>query len=194
VSFERLTIGDAIAWVAALALVLFTAVDWYSTVQGNEFRSLQHEAAPHGAAGGEVSREVEGQAKLAAQAQEHNLWQEHRTIDRVILIVLLAAAALSALAAVLRVADRRFRSGLSPSAFAAAFTGLGALLVLYRIVQQPGDDTVTTLKSGPWLALIALGALGTGAAIARRAEREGRAWKDEPPPAPTEPTPRADPA
>ena len=184
-TFERLTIGDAIAWLAALALLLFTAVDWYSTVQGNEARQIQHDVTPQGALGGDVARDIQQQANETANGDEKNLWQEHRAIDRLILVVLLGAAFAAAAAAALRVADRRFKGWLTPSAIAALLAAAGALLVLYRLGNQPGDDAATTLKSGPWLALAALGVLGFGASLASRAERDGRAYKDpEPTPAP----------
>lgn len=179
-TFERLTIGDAIAWVAALALLLCTAVDWYSTVGGNEARQIQHDVDPsslQGALGGEVPRNIEQQAALAAQADEKNIWQEKRAYDRLELLVLLAAAVAAATAAVLRTAGRRYEGWLTPSAVAAMLAAAGALMVLYRVVQQPGDDQVTTLKSGPWLAFIALGVLGFGASLAWRRERDGSAWK-----------------
>src|SRR6185312_12783779 len=153
VTFERLTIGDAIAWIAALALLLFTAVDWYSTVQGNEARQIQHDVTPQGALGGDVARDIQQQANETANGDEKNLWQEHRAIDRLILVVLLGAAFAAAAAAALRVADRRFKGWLTPSAVAALLAAAGALLVLYRLGNQPGDDAATTLKSGPWLAL-----------------------------------------
>ena len=190
-TFERLTIGDAIAWIAALALLLFTAVDWYSTVQGNEARQIQHDVSPQGALGGEVSRDIEQQASQTAQADEHNIWQEHGAVDRLELIVLLGAAFAAATAAVLRVAGKRYDTWLTPSAIAALLAAAGALLVLYRLGNQPGDNDVTTVKSGPWLAFIALGVLGFGASLAAKAERDGKAWKEEP--APVSPGPSATP-
>jgi hypothetical protein len=190
-TFERLTIGDAIAWLAALALLLFTAVDWYSTVQGNEARQIQHDVTPQGALGGDVARDIQQQAQETANGDEKNLWQEHRAVDRLILVVLLGAAFAAATAATLRVGDKRFSGWLTPSAIAALLAAAGALLVLYRLGNQPGDDAATTLKSGPWLALAALGVLGFGASLAAKAERDGKAWKDEPEatPAPSPATP-----
>jgi hypothetical protein len=181
-SFERLTKGDALAWVAGLALLVVTAIDWYSTVFGNAAREIQHEVQNPG--GGPLSTDVTGtieqQAKLVANSQEKNLWQVHGAIDRVMLVVIVAAALCAALAAVMRVAARRYRGPLTPSAAAAILAGVAALLVLYRVVQQPGDNQVTTLKSGPWLAFAALGLLCLGASLAWRAERDGTAWKDAP--------------
>jgi hypothetical protein len=180
-SFERLTKGDALAWVAGLALLVVTAVDWYSTTLGNAARQIQHEVeAPGGPLGNSVTNTIQQQAKLVAQAQEKNLWQLHEAADRLILIVVLAAALCAALAAVMRVAGRRYSGSFTPSAAAAVLASSGALLVLYRTVQQPGDNDLTTLKSGPWLAFVALGLLALGAALAWRAEQTGAAWEDEP--------------
>jgi hypothetical protein len=180
VSFERLTKGDALAWVAALALLLVTAVDWFSTKLGDAARQIQHDVqVPNGPVGSDIPSTIKSQAALVAQAQEKNLWQLHGGIDRLILIVLLAAALCAAFAAAMRVADHRYGGGFTPSAAAALLAGFGALLVLYRIVQQPGDNQVTTVKSGPWLAFVALGLLCLGAALAWMAERDGSEYRDE---------------
>jgi hypothetical protein len=195
VSFERLTKGDALAWLAGLALLFVTAIDWYSTILGNAARQIQHDVqVPAGPLGSEIPSTIQSQAKLVAQAQEKNLWQVHGAVDRLMLIVLLAAALCAALAAVLRVAGRRFSGGFTPSAAAAVLAAAGIVLVLYRIVQQPGDNQVTTLRSGPWLAFVALGLVCIGASLAWRAERDGSAWKDGADPAAPERAPKPDPA
>lgn len=179
-SFERLTKGDALAWVAALAVVLVTAIDWFSTKLGDAARQIQHDVqVPNGPLGSEIPSTIQQQAKLVAQAQEKNLWQLHGGIDRLILIVVLAAALCATFAAAMRVAEHRYRGAFSPSAAAALLAGVGALLVLYRLVQQPGDNQVTTVKSGPWLAFVALGLLCLGAALAWRAERDGTAYREQ---------------
>jgi hypothetical protein len=188
VSFERLTKGDALAWVAGLALLLVTAIDWYSTILGNAARQIEHDVqVPSGPVGSDIPSTLKDQAALLAQGQEKNLWQVHGAIDRLILIVLLATALCATLAAIMRVAAQRYKGGFTPSAAAALLAAFGALLVLYRVVQQPGDDQVTTLKAGPWLALAALGLICLGASLAWRAERDGSVWKDADEPAAPEP-------
>ncbi|HEX6457657.1 MAG TPA: hypothetical protein VF032_01965 [Thermoleophilaceae bacterium] len=183
-SFERLTKGDALAWVAGLGLLLVTALVWFSTQLGDAARQIQHDAqVPAGPLGSQVPGTIQQQAAQVAQGQEKNLWQLHAAVDRLILIVLLAAALSAALAAVMRVAAHRYRGGFTPSAAAALLSGVGILLVLYRLVQQPGDNQVTVVKSGPWLAILALGLICIGASLAWHAERNGSAWKDEPEPA-----------
>lgn len=195
-SFERLTKGDALAWVAGLGLLIITAIAWWSSVLGDAARQIQHDVTvPPGPLGSDIPRTIQDQAKLVADAQQRNLWQTTGAIDRVILIVLLAAALTAAFAAIMRVAARRYRTSFTPSAAAAVLAAVGALLVLYRIVQQPGDNQVTTVKSGPWLAFVALGLLCLGASLAWGAERNGSAWKDdEPAPATPERAARPGPA
>ena len=144
-SFERLTIGDAIAWVAALALLLFTAVDWYSTVQGNEARQIQHDVSPSsGALGGEVQRDIQEQASLTAQADEKNLWQEKRAIDRLELLLVLATALTASAAAVFRVggqALRRLAHAERPGRAAVGGAGArDALPARQPAGRRPGHD------------------------------------------------------
>jgi hypothetical protein len=187
-TFARLRLADWVAMIAALALLFATAADWYSTRQGDEARRIEGLSRPHGAAGGEVERGVQEDARIVAEGQERNAWQAGGAIDRVILIVVLAAAAAAIAAGFLRAAGRRFEPPLTPSALAAGLAALGALLVLYRIVQQPGLDEGTTIHAGAPLAIAALGALTLACARGLRAEEEGAAFRELRQPEP-EPTP-----
>ncbi len=76
-------------------------------------------------------------------------------VDSVLLVLLFATVAFAAVAAFARAAGRRFEPPGTPSAAAALTAALAALLVAYRIVQQPGLDAGTTVKAGAWLSLIA---------------------------------------
>src|SRR5437868_6215323 len=180
-TFERLTHGGALAWIARLGLLFVTAIAWFSTQVGDAARQMQHDVnVPQGPIGSEIPSTIKQQAGLVANGQEKSLWQLHAGIDRLILIVLLAAAISAAFAAAMRVADRRYKGTLTASAAAALLSGVGAGLVLYRLVNQPGDNQVTTVKSGPWLAFVAPGLLCLGASLAWRAERDGTVWRGEP--------------
>jgi hypothetical protein len=201
VSLGRLRAAHWAAFVAALALLFVTAMDWYSTTGGDEARRIEELADPEGAAGGEVEREVQEDARIAAEGAEKNAWQADGAIDRVILIGLLATAALVVLAAFAARAPRapserpgeaapRAEGGDEPESppprgrerpgaprGAAAPIGLAgiaatvtALLVTYRIFQEPGFDATTTIKAGAPLALVVLGAIALASAIALRTE------------------------
>ena len=188
-SFARLLRADAIAMIAALALLLVMALDWYGTKAGDEARRVQAISQPEGATGGEVERTVRDRAKFAAQAQEKNAWQLDGTIDVIILLGLLATVGLAVGAAYARAAARRFGPPLSPSTLAALVAALTGMLVAYRLLNEPGLDVATTVKAGPPLALILLGVISLACLSAMRREEEGTAWRE---PAPAVPQPAGD--
>jgi hypothetical protein len=183
VTFERLTAGDWVAWVAALVLLVSTAVDWYGTTLGDEARRIEELAEPEGALGGEIEREVRADARIVAEGEERNAFQEDGFLDRLILLLVLASAALAFVAGIARAAGRRFEPPRTPSAVASGVAATATLLIAYRIVQEPGLDASTTVKFGALLALLASAALALGARASARAEHEGTAWHEEPTPA-----------
>jgi Kef-type K+ transport system membrane component KefB len=98
-------------------------------------------------------------------------------IDRVLLGLLLLTVFLPLLAAALRAQGRRFEPPLTPSAFAAVSAAATALLVAYRIVQEPGSNATTTVKIGPVLALVMLTGVALGAASAFQREADYTAMR-----------------
>jgi hypothetical protein len=181
VTFARLRAADWLAMIAALALLMVMAADWYSTVEGDQARKIE-QSVPNNVQGeaGQDLRDYKDQARFVAESQERNAWQPRGVIDGVILIVLLAAVALAIAAAFLRAARKRFEPPLTPSALAAAAAAVGALLVAYRIVQEPGVDSSTTVKAGAPLALIALGVITFAASRSLKHEEEGEAFRAVP--------------
>ena len=164
-SFRRLTAGHAIALVAALALLLVMAPDWWTDKTGEQEREFQHNAAP--SLSTQTSDSVAAQNAQAAEAHEKNAWQASGAIDRVILIGLLATAVLAIVAAYLRAAGRP--RGPSPL---ATLTGLvTAALIAYRIVQPPGLNEAAVVKWGAPAGLVCVGLIAFGSRLATRAER-----------------------
>jgi hypothetical protein len=176
VTFARLTRGDWLAAVAALALMLVMALDWYSTDAGVDARRIEQRPAPRGALAGEVDRRAQADAKLIADRAEANAWQAEPAADRVILFTLLATAALALAAAWLRAANVRFDRPLTPSALTALVALAAVLLLAARIVQKPGAEPGAVVKLGAPLGLVCAGAVALGARAAWRAERDGSAW------------------
>jgi hypothetical protein len=170
VTFARLRPSDWVVFVAALALLFTTAPDWYSTKTGEEARRIQEQAQPdEGATAGQVEREIEEDAGALAEGEERNAWQEDGVLDRLILIGLLASAALGVVAAFLRASGR----GLGAVGLAGLVACVTALLVVYRIIQEPGLDESTTVQVGAPLALGVLGVLAFACAMSlREAPRE----------------------
>jgi hypothetical protein len=194
VNFARLQRSDAVALLAAFALLFVMALDWYSTVDAEEGRRIENLSDPQGGAAGEIERRLDEEGRLAGESGERNAWQPFETIDGVILAVLVAAYVLTVLSAFLRAAGRRTEPPFTPAALGSATAGVGALLVAYRIWQEPGLDSFTTVKAAAPLAVLVLGVLALALATAYRGEESGRAWEHmeqadaaaaPPPPAPT---------
>jgi hypothetical protein len=177
-TFARLRLSDWVVFVAALALLFTTAFDWYSTEAGVEARKIQENARPaEDQPSGQAEAEVERAAGALAESKERNAWQEDGTIDRIILIALLVTAGLGVLAAFWRASGREAR-GLGPYGWAGISACITALLVLYRILQEPGFDELTTVQIGAPLALGVLGVFAFGAATSLR--QEGRPVSEQP--------------
>jgi hypothetical protein len=166
-SFARLHAADWVAFVAALALLLATAADWYSTEGGRQAREFEQGAPAQG-----EGAELADDAAAAAEGEERNAWQADGAIDRAILVALLGTAALTILAAFGRAAGRRSENGLGLTAWAGMAAALTALLVLYRVIQEPGFDEVNTVQYGAPLALGLLGVIAFACAMSVRAEEE----------------------
>jgi len=164
-------LGHAIALVGALALLLITAMDWYSTAQGDEARRIEEITEDtSGAEGGQVEREVNEDARIVAEGEEKNAWQADALIDRILLGLMLAAAVLAALTAIARAAGAKPTKGLGPAGLAALFAAAAAVLVAYRIIQEPGLDAGTNVKAGAPLALVALALIALGSSAAFKAD------------------------
>jgi drug/metabolite transporter (DMT)-like permease len=172
VRLERLSRGQVLAAVAALALLLTMAMDWYGSRVGDEARRLESNAVTRGVEAGEVGRAVKADAQAVAEREERNAWQATATIDRVIAFLLLLAIVASLASAVQRASGRRSLPPWTPSLLALGAALLGSLLVAYRIIQEPGVDDLTTVKIGPLLALVALAGVAIGSASAAQAEYE----------------------
>jgi drug/metabolite transporter (DMT)-like permease len=172
-TFARLRAADWVAFLAALGLLFATAADWYSTKGGEQAREFEQGAPARG-----EGAELADDAAAAAEAEERNAWQADAAIDRAILAGLLGTAALAIFAAFARAAGRRYEHGLSPTAWAGLAAALTALLVLYRVIQEPGLDDVTTIRFGAPLALGVLGLIAFACAMSVRAEEEGTEFRE----------------
>jgi drug/metabolite transporter (DMT)-like permease len=172
-TFARLRAADWVAFLAALALLFVSAADWYSTKGGEQAREFEQGAPARG-----EGAELADDAAAAAEGEESNAWQVDAGIDRVILVGLLGTAALAIFAAFTRAAGRRYEGSLSATAWAGLAAALTALLVLYRVIQEPGFDEVTTVQLGAPLALGVLGVLAFASATSVRAEDEGREFRE----------------
>jgi hypothetical protein len=179
-TFARLRLADWVVFVAALALLFTTAADWYSTEKGEEARRIQEQSQPDdGGSPGQVELEIEEDARAAAEGEERNAWQADGLIDRLILIGLLATSALGVAACFWR-ASGRASDGLGAFGLAGLAACITALLVLYRIIQEPGLDEATTVQAGAPLAIGVLGVVAYACATALRQDARPDADVDAP--------------
>ena len=175
--FERLARGHTVAAVAALVLLLVMAMDWYGSTTADLAHRVADTANTSGSQAGEAGRALKQDADQVIARDEKNAWQEERGIDRVLLVLLLLSVFLPLFAAGHRAAGRRWEPPWTPSAFAALAAVAAALLVAYRILNEPGNDLTTTVKIGAPLGLIALAAIGLGAAAAFQGESDWAALR-----------------
>jgi drug/metabolite transporter (DMT)-like permease len=172
-TFARLRAADWVAFLAALGLLFATAADWYSTQGGRQAREFE-EGAPARGEGAELADD----AAATAEGEERNAWQAEAAIDRAILAGLLATAALAIFAGFARAAGRRYERDLGPTAWAGLAAALTGLLVLYRVIQEPGADEVNTIQFGAPLALAVLGVIALACATSMRAEEKGTEFRE----------------
>ena len=163
--------GHAIALVGALALLLVTAMDWYTTELGDEARRIERITDDaSGAEAGEIDRRLNEDARFVAEGEEKNAWQVDGVIDRILLGLMIAAIVLAVLTAVERAAGAKATKGLGPAGLTAICAAAAAVLVAYRIIQEPGLDAGTNVKAGAPLAVLALAMIALGSSSALRAD------------------------
>lgn len=173
--------GHWVAGIGALALLLVMAMDWYSTATGDEARRIERLTEnPSGAEGGEIDRRLNEDAAIVAEGEEKNAWQVDALVDRILLVLMLAAIVLALLTWFTRALGARARpTGLGPAGLAALLAAFAAVLVAYRIIQEPGLDDATNVKLGAPLALLPLAMIALGASSALRADDEAHEEQEE---------------
>lgn len=163
----RLTQGQKIAGAAGLLLLISLWLGWYGVDLG-----------PAAAAVG-VSIDVTA-----------NAWEAFGMIDLLLFLTALAAIALAVLTATGRTADLP----VNPAQVAAGLGALSTLLVLYRIINPPGEGGIG-VEFGAFIGLLAAAGVAFGA---WRAMQEAPAAiaapaAATPAPAPAAPAPAASP-
>jgi purine-cytosine permease-like protein len=167
-TFLRLSRGELLAMIAALALLLVMATDWYTTKPGEVARDAASKVEPQ--VNVETVPSESKKLNTFADTQEKNAWQADGLIDRLILIALIAAVALALVAAWAKAAGKRLGPP-SPSALASVVGLVACALIVYRILQPPGLNAAAVVKAGAPLGLLCAGLLAFGSRVAVREER-----------------------
>jgi hypothetical protein len=157
---RRVRIGELVAGAAGVVLLASMFLDWYSVT-------------PELLVGG-VDKPASGV----------NAWGAFSIVDLLLALVALLGIALAASQVV-------GRGPALPVALAVVTTTIalaGSLLLLYRIINQPGPNEVISVDAGAWIGLAAGVAVFLGAWLSLSDERPRPA--DPPPPEPERrPTP-----
>ncbi len=182
---DRLSTGEKISAVSAILLFVFMFFDWFG---------VKVSGVPG------FSGSIEGGGGSA--------WD---TLDVIPLFLMLAIVAAIGVA-IVRLTDADLEPPISMNAIVAALGGFAVLLILYRIVDPPGSDSVSgvgvdiTLKLGIFLGLLAAAGIAYGGYSAMREEGAsfggeadrlsggGQPPADGPPPPPAQQPPPPPPA
>jgi len=164
----RLRLGHSVAFVAALALMFIMAGDWYSTADGVRAREIEHNVGKGLPGWGLVDRAAVDDARLEAEKAERNAWQVASFLDALVLVALLATVALAIAAAALQAAGRTFDPRRSPSSAAGAAAAAAFVLVVAQAAARLDPDSDDVFQVGLPLAVMALGAIALGSAMAVR--------------------------
>lgn len=99
-------------------------------------------------------------------AQSFNAWQSFAITD--VLVFIAAVGGIATLVA--QGTSRRPAPAVATAVAATAFAGLVLLLVVYRLINQPGDNSLVGIEPGAWLGLAALLAVFLGCGGSQRDE------------------------
>jgi hypothetical protein len=107
---DRLSTGEKIAGGSGVLLFIFMFFDWFKV-------------------------DVSGGEGLFSLSIGGNAWEAFSTIDIILMIVVIVAVGV----AVVRLSDAVFEPPFSLNAAVAILGGIAVLLILYRIIDPPGD-------------------------------------------------------
>jgi hypothetical protein len=180
----RLRLGDAIALLAAFALLFIMAGDWYTTSLGQEARDIVERQGTTQPGEGLFDEGAVEDARIEAEQAERNAWQISSVADLVVLLALLATIGLTLAAAALQAAGRQFPDiARSPRALAASAVLLTLVLLVLQAALRLDPDTDVVVAVGLPLAVGALGMIACGVGLALRDEREPATPDSSPAPA-----------
>jgi hypothetical protein len=138
VDVSRLNRGERIAGVAAVLLFIDLFLHWYSA---------------------NVSSQISRLAARAGVSTAVNAWDAFSTTDILLLLTIIVALAMVAMTAAGRIGDLPVSLALVTAALGALMT----LVVLYRIINQPGPNDFINVEYGAYLGLVLVAALTYGA-------------------------------
>ena len=169
----RLRLGELIAGIAGLILLLSMFMNWYSI--GGDFGG-----GPAGAFAQKLLDQGEISTSLTA-------WQAFSWLDLFLFFTGVVAIA----TAVLQMTQRTVAVPVAASVVTTELGLVATVWVLYRIVDQPGPNDVIGVSFGAYLGLLASGAIALGGYLSMREEGSGFAGSGPDGGIPAQPAPPA---
>lgn len=142
--FSKLRFGEVVAAASAVALFVFMFFSWYGV-------KVDFGGGP----GGEIAKSI---VKSSGVDTTVSAWKAFDTTDLFLLLVVIVAIGL----AVLTAAQVSVALPVTASVVTTALGALATLLVLYRILNQPGPNDLIEVKIGAYLGLVACAGIAIG--------------------------------
>jgi hypothetical protein len=146
---NRLRLGERIAGVCAVLLFIDEFLNWYSASASNVAKKL----------GVNLPAGVNETATASA-------WKAFDWVDLLMLLTIIVVLAWITLAAT----QRTVAMPVTASTIATALCAITTLVVLYRIINQPGPNDIVDVEYGAYLGLVLLLGMTYGGFAAMRDE------------------------
>ena len=144
---SRLRRGERIAAGAAVLLFIDMFLHWYKADIGNIVPGV-------------------GNLGISVPDAEASAWQTFSILDIFLLLVILVALGLAFLSAT----QRSVALPVAASVIVTVLGGIATLIVLLRLIDQPGPDGIVDIKLWAWVGLLLCAAIAYGGWTSMRDE------------------------
>jgi hypothetical protein len=149
----RLRMGEVIAAVSAFVLfVVLFFFKWYGVSVSSAFKKVTGVTIPN--------------VNLPGVSSSANGWHSLTILRWLILLTIIVAVGM----AILTMTQRSVALPVSASVIVTGLGALTAILILYRIINQPGPNDLVTVKVGAWLGFLSAAGVAFGGFQAMREE------------------------
>jgi hypothetical protein len=154
----KLRLGELIAGVSAILLFIVMFFHWYGIKTGLSSQ------------GSAIFKSITGQS--VGSTVGVSAWQIYSYTDLLLLLLIILAIGMVVLSAT----ERSAAVPISLNAIVTAFGGLMTLIVLYRLINQPGPNEFVTVKFWGYFGLLLTAGIAVGSFLAMR--DEGTSFSD----------------
>ena len=154
----KLRLGELIAGVSAILLFIVMFFHWYGIKTGLSSQ------------GSAIFKSITGQS--VGSTVGVSAWQIYSYTDLLLLLLIILTVGMVVLSAT----ERSAAVPISMNAIVTAFGALMTLIVLYRLINQPGPNDLVTVKFWGYFGLLLTAGIAVGSFLAMR--DEGTSFSD----------------